>query len=301
MTASRTSCFLSLVALAGLMASCSGPADRVSGTDEHGNAVAARVFVVDSTGEPLEGVKVSLRPASWLEGEPLDSSSAEPTGWNAATNRDGFCLLPLGRLEEARTVSARQGDRAAAFQARPEGLGDRVLVMRPTGSVQGSVVAGSPGTKVRISGIPGVTFLDDSGRFVLPNLPAGVFQLVVSQGAGRTVVQSLTVGQGAATLLPPLPSPGAQSETLSVADAPTSPLPRPPEFLPAGGVFATAPTIQVRTDLVGATLETSLDGRTWSVVSGTLRPLVSVCLWARVTRLDGVVSQPVQSCYTIQP
>lgn len=301
MNACRTSLFASLAAVAGLLASCSDATDRVSGTDEHGNAVAARVFVVDSTGEPLAGAKVSLRPASWLEGEDLDSSSAEPTGWNATTVSDGSCLLPLGRLEEVRTLSARHGDRAAVFQAGPRGLDNRVLVMRATGSVQGTVVAGSPGTKVRISGVPGVAFLDDSGRFVLSDLPAGMLQLVLGQGAGRTVVESLTVGQGAATLVPALPAPGVRAETLSVADAPTSPLPRPPEFLPAGGVFASAPTIQVRTDLADAILETSLDGRTWSVVTGTLRPLVSVCLWARVTRVDGVVSQPVQACYTIEP
>lgn len=301
MNASRTSLLVSLAAAAGLVASCSDATDRVSGTDEHGNAVAARVFVVDSTGEPLEGVTVSLRPASWLEGDPLDSNSSEPTGWNAATNRDGSCLLPLGLLEEARTVSARKGDRAAAFQAGPRGLDNRVLVMRPTGSVQGSVVEGTPGTKVRIAGIPGVAFTDDSGRFVLGGIPAGTFRLMVGDASSGTVAESLVVREGAATLLPDLPAPGPQARTVSVAKAPTSPLPPVPEFLPAGGTFSAAPVIEVRSDVDGAMLETSLDGRTWSVVTGTLRPLVSVCLWARATSPEGVVSRPVRACYTLQP
>lgn len=283
------------------LASCSRAPERVVGTDEHGNAVSARITVVDESGEPIPGVMVSLRPRLWLDGEALDTVSSQPDGADATSGEDGSCQIRYGSSNEHRILSARHDGLGASFLGPSTSLGNRVLVLRPTGSVQGSVAEGGPGLPVRVAGIPGITWTDDSGRFSLSDLPVGVHRLEIGAGSVRTVAESMPVGAGQATILPTLPAPGVVDTAVSVAKASSAPLPGVPVFVPEAGTYTTPPTIEVRTADSSATVEVSTDGRVWEPVMGTLHPFVSICLFARSTNAEGVVSRPERACYVIQP
>lgn len=287
---------LYIVPLAAVLASCGSDA-QVAGTDEHGNAVAARVLVRDSSGAPAAGVAVVFRPSGWLDGEPLDSASSAGSG--CVTDRNGSCLFSPDSGSSDLTVRAGDGERAAAATVPSNTASDIVLRLAPTGSVQGSLQGAKAGVAVRVPGLPGIAWTDESGRFSLGSLPAGFRRVRV--GNGLVALDSVPVLSGkASTFALPMPvAPVAGPVVLDSIDV--RDLPNTPVFSPPGGTYATAQEIVFKGVDPGDAVETSLDGIRWEILNGSVRVMSSTCLKARAVHDGRILSNTSEACYVVGP
>ena len=287
--------FASLAAAALLCAGC-GDDSYVAGTDEHGNALAARVLVRDSSGAPAAGVYVVYRPAMWLDGDPLDTADGTH---RCVTDARGACPLP-DRASGDLAVRAGDGDRAAA--AVLPAMTDSVitLALRPTGSVQGRIVDAPSGLAVRVPGLPGIAWTDDSGRFSLGSLPEGTRRVVVGN-ASVLVVDSVPVRSNRAIDFQ-VPMPNATTGHAIVLDLfAVHELPPAPVFSPQGGTYRDILDISFPGLRAGDAVETSTDGIRWEVLNGSVRLMASTCISARTVRNGRIMSNVSSACYVLAP
>lgn len=182
-----------VVACALLLASCGG--DRISGRpggDQTENGVVA--MVLDTSGLPVVRARVVAYPASWLAFE-----SARPLTNNrtsAWTDTSGRAILPLDpgpwRIE---ILSA--GLRAQFKATVGTGLQDAGFhhLMAP-GSLEGVT---APNGWVAARGLAHAVRADSLGHFRLDSLPAGVVEIVATDGnhAWSTVIPGTTGDCGA--------------------------------------------------------------------------------------------------------
>lgn len=283
-----------------LMIACGCGDDRaVAGTDEHGNAMTARVLVRDSLGAPAAGVEVSLRPVDWLDGEPLDTSShssIETT--RCVTDARGLCVVTPG----AGGIALRAGDgELAAFAVLPRGTDSvTMLDLRPTGSVQGRLVGAGAGLVVRVPGIPGKAWTDDSGRFSLGSLPEGLRR--VSFGRTSRLVLDSVVVRSRRALDFQVVLPDTSIVRRFVLDTfGVHAKPRTPVFSPAGGTYDTILEVTFPSLETGDAIETSEDGIRWNVLNGSIRLMATACIQARVIRDGRILSNVSKACYVIAP
>lgn len=283
--------------LAALLASC-GDDSSVAGTDEHGNALAARVLVRDSSGAPATGVEVVFRPSAWLDGERLDSASF--AGSRCTTDSDGICPIDPGGVDSSLTVRAGDGERAAAATVSRATRSDVVLRLASTGSVQGILKGAGAGVRVRVPGLPGTAWTDDSGRFSLGSLPEGRRRLVVGS-ASLLVVDSVPV-RSRRVLDFQVPMPASTSHRTIVLDTfALHVLPPTPVFSPPGGTYSSVLDIVFPGLSAGDAVETSEDGIRWEVLNGSVRLMASACIAARTVRDGRIVSNVSRACYVLAP
>lgn len=288
----RTFLHLSLVAL---LWAC-GDDSAVAGTDEHGNAVAARVLVRDSSGAPAAGVEVVVRPAEWLDGDPLDS--AVFAGSRCVTAYDGSCPFAPDERSGILVVRAGDGEFAAAAAVSEKTESDIVLRLAPTGSVQGTLPDAKAGVPVRVPGLAGIAWTDDSGRFSLGSLPEGFLRVRIGASA-RTGLDSVPVRPRKATV------PGRSSTIMDSIEVVRSweefDLPSAPVFDPPAGTYSAVQEVSFLQLASSDAVETSLDGVRWEVLNGKVRVMSSLCLKARAIRDGRIVSNVSEACYIVAP
>jgi len=286
------------VAMLGLAAVfvCGCGDDRtVAGTDEHGNALAARVQVRDSSGAPAAGVLFEFRPTGWLDGDALDTSSSRV---RCVTDARGSCDLPEGGA----ALTLRAGDGEYAASGVVAGRTDSVITLelRPTGSVQGRIVGAGSGLVVRVPGLAGRAWTDDSGRFSLGSLPEGFRRLVVGS-ASALVLDSLPVRSRSAIDFQ-VAMPNITSGVAIVLDTfALLALPPTPVFSTPAGAFASAFDVSFPGLRTGEAVETSEDGVHWAVLNGSIRVTASSCIMARTVRDGRIVSNISKACYELAP
>lgn len=283
-----------------LLAAGCGDDHTVAGTDEHGNAVSARVLVRDSSGAPAVGVVVEFRPADWLDGEPLDTgaeSSRSPA--RCVTDGDGSCRIPASG---GKPLSIRAGDGEVAASGSIGNQTDTVIrmVLRPTGSVQGRLVGMGEGLLVRVPGLPGKAWTDETGRFSLGSLPEGMRRMVFGRQS-RLVLDSVPVRSRRALDFA-ITLPDTMVVRVQILDTfALHELPPPPVFSPGGGTYNSVLDIVFTGLGANDAVETSEDGIRWEALNGSIRLMASACIKARVVRDGRIVSNVSQACYELAP
>ncbi|QQS06078.1 MAG: hypothetical protein IPK50_04105 [Fibrobacterota bacterium] len=154
-----------------LLAGCVRVIDPL-GSDGPGIATTTRILVLDSAGNPAPYVEVVGRSAVWLDGEPVDSTGANPDGFRLRTGPDGMCIVP-NVANSSQVVRAGGKAQAAALWLGSDRDSFATLRIARTGSVQGVVPHFPAGLMVRAVGLEGVARTDEEGRFSLGSLPEG--------------------------------------------------------------------------------------------------------------------------------
>lgn len=290
--------FASLGLVAVFAVGCGDGSRQVVGTDEHGNALTARVVVRDSSGAPAVGVAVEFRPADWLDGEPLDTASESSRSLvRCITDGDGSCSIPASG---GKPLSIRAGDGEIAASAT---FGDQTesvirMVLRPTGSVQGRLLGMGGGLVVRVPGLPGKTWTDESGRFSLGSLPEGLRRMAFGEAA-LLVLDSLPVRPRRALDFEIVLPDTTMVRRFVLDTFAVHALPRTPEFSPPGGFYDSALALTFFGVEPGDDVETSVDGIHWEVLNGSIRLMASACIKARSVRDNRILSNIAQACYVL--
>ncbi|MBK8801569.1 MAG: hypothetical protein IPN71_05820 [Fibrobacteres bacterium] len=268
-----------------------------TGVDEHGNAMSARVRVVDANGRPQANAQVVIRPARWLPGEPLDSLGEEVDAAVIRTNADGFGTIS-GLREGAYMLRAGDSARAASIGiAWRDGLEDQQVQVDSVGSVVGYVPRAAAGLQVGVQGLDQIARIDSQGRFVLAFLPKGTHRVVVGSAARGTLLPRVEVQQGRLVDLGEIPF-----DSLSPREVPTAGVVvdrlLAPIVLPEAGTYRDS--VQARAWSVQASdsLYVSIDGASWEPwMERTIA--VNTCLQFKSVRSTAAYFPIRTVCYTI--
>lgn len=186
--------FLSVLAvLSLLLAACDMPW-RVaggSGTEtSNGEIVAGRVLMGD--GKPASGASVYVRPAAYLK-DTVGIDSLPPPA-DAVTDREGHFRLKLLETGSYK-AEVRDGKGSAVFIGFELKSLSKTLelvpeTLRPVGTLQGKAEP-APGMTgpmyVQVYGMERLVRTDDTGFFVIPDLPAGPIKFrVLSSSPGTS-------------------------------------------------------------------------------------------------------------------
>lgn len=289
-----------VLGIAALLVWGCGDDRTVAGTDEHGNAVKARVLVRDSAGAPAIGVAVDFRPVDWLDGEPLDTSSGvSGARTRCVTDAKGYCDVAPGATTDL-AVRAGEGEHAA-FAVLPAKTDSVItLGLRPTGSIQGRLVGMGSGVIVRVPGLAGKAWTDDSGRFSLGSLPEGLRRMAFGMSS-HLVLDSIPVRSRRALNFE-ITLPDTTVVRVLILDTfALHELPPAPVFSPPGGTYDSILDIVFPGLGADDAVETSADGIRWEVLNGSIRLMASACIKARVVRDGRIVSNVSQACYVLAP
>jgi hypothetical protein len=213
-------CSLSVILLAG----CVRVIDPL-GSDGPGIATTTRILVLDSAGNPAPDVEVVGRSAVWLDGEPVDSTGANPDGFRLRTGPDGTCIVP-NVANSSQVVRAGGKVQAAIMWLGPDRDSFATLRITRTGSVQGVVPHVPAGLMVRVVGLEGVARTDEEGRFSLGSLPEGPGWLYIGAIPYREgLAINFVVHSGRVAnlgILPFLPADSGLRQKVAVEDLPLS-------------------------------------------------------------------------------
>lgn len=278
-----------------LLSGC-GTSGAENGVDEHGNAITARLKVVDSTGHPLDGSEIVIRPATWLPGDPLDSTSTAPNAVRIRTRADGSCEIP----------ALRPGDYMARADHGPFAGMERVIwkqrdsatiAVGDVGAVRGRIPTAAPGTPVASLGMEQVGRTDSSGGFVLPFVAKGFHQIVAGHREHGTTIVNVEVAGLRATRIDSVPFDSLRSMEVQlravVEDVLLAPILSPPPGTYRDSVVVTARPL-FKTDTVKLVVDAST-AKTWS--SAVVES--SQCLQLTSIRPGARSSPLIVACYTI--
>ncbi len=181
-----------LAACAAFLAACDMPWKVAggSGTEtSNGEVVAARIFT--GKGAPVAGALVYARPADYLK-DTLGIDSISETPPDAITDENGFFRLNYLDAGSWKAEVRGSGGQAVLLGFDVEsGANPKVLIqdtLRPVGTLQGKVEIppGAAGSLyVQVYGMERLARTNDTGFFILPDLPAGQIKFrVLSSQAG---------------------------------------------------------------------------------------------------------------------
>lgn len=268
-----------------------------SGVDEHGNAISARVRVVDADGLPKANVEVVVRPSQWLPGEALDSLGAVPNAFRARTDVDGFCSIS-GLRKDAYALRAGDSLRAAvASLVWREGVNGLQVGLDSVGSLTGFVPSAAPGVQVGIQGLGQATHTDSAGMFVLPFVPQGTHRVVVGRVGNGTLLPQVEVHPGRLTDLGEVPFDSLRAQEVLASGVVAERL-LAPIIQPDAGVYLDSVRVRAWSVLASDSLYVSFDGSKWVPwVERTIKG--NSCLQFKSVRASAIYF-PIRSvCYTI--
>jgi hypothetical protein len=202
-------------------------------------------------------------------------------------------------MSGAIAVRAGDGERAAAVVLSALTDSVTLLGLRPTGSVQGRIAGARSGLSVRVPGLPGRAWTDDSGRFSLGSLPEGMRRLAL--GASRLVIDSVAVRSRRALDFDIVLPDTTVVRMLTLDTFAVHVLPPSPVFSPPGGTYDSILDISFPELRAGDAVETSVDGIRWDVLNGSIRLMASSCINARTVRDGRIVSNVSRACYVLAP
>lgn len=260
------------------------------GADDHGNAIALRIQVEDSTGAAQAGVRVTVRPESWIPEEGASASGV------AVSGLDGFCSfgsLPPGNY---RVVADGGATMATVVVAIEESASIRMSTYA-TGSIRGRLDGAARGTSVAIQGTDIVSEVDDSGAFRFHRLPVGIFRIMAGS-RGRLALERIPVLPRILSRLDEV----AFDSGRTAAIEPTLRLEAdlaPPVVDSLPGNYSGPLRLVFRPSPPSDLVEISLDGGDWIPIADAILLGTSRCLQARSRRGSETSASTGDLCYTL--
>lgn len=272
------------------------PESVAGGADDHGNAVSARILVVDSAGRPVVGAIIVVRPSTWLSGLPLDSTSAEPNAVRMETDRNGLCQIPSLRLDRY-VVRAGGLDQAGMAILDLKDADSLVLGIYATGAILGRLRGARNGTPIAMRGLEGQARSDSAGYFSLTGVPAGSIDLSTGTFDHGTAMEQIPVHSRMSSELEEIPF-DSTGRNLFRPIVLLRSQPLPPVFQPGPGHSTQMLVLSIVAPLLGDGLEISVNGGGWTPSDGVLRLGADACIRARSVRSSALVSPVSEACYT---
>jgi hypothetical protein len=180
-----------LSALAALSAfvliSCILGGDKVAGRgSEVENEIGVYGVLVDEGGKPVVGATIKAKPAAAGIGKFSAGERAAADSDSVATDAKGkyaFPELDAGKYDlfgsaQSRGLVVLIPEVVVKRAGLKQDLG--VDTLRAPGRIQGRMISGTQGVGGVLCYIPGTSFLavsDDSGKFVISNVPQGIYQV----------------------------------------------------------------------------------------------------------------------------
>lgn len=273
------------------MLGCQPGSDRIAGgADDHGNAIALRVQVEDSTGYPLAGMRVTVRPDSWVPGQELEPIE------DATSGPDGFCrfvALPPGPYR----IVADDGNAMSTETVTLDASTSVRMSAYAPGSIRGRLDGGRRGAPVAIAGTDIVSYVGDSGTFRFDRVPAGNFRLRAGARAELTI-NRVPVLPRILSRLDPVefqPASPMQAEPRVRLEADIA----PPTVDPLPGSYPGPLRLVFRPNPAKDSVEISFEIDVWIPIQDAIQLGSSRCLRARSRRGAETSPETRELCYIL--
>lgn len=271
---------------------CQSGSDRIAGgADDHGNAIALRVQVEDSTGSPAAGMRVTVRPESW---NPAEGSAPIAV---VTSGPDGSCKFEA-LAPGAYRVLADDGNTMSTGTVLLESTTSIRLNAYAPGSIRGRLEGGGHGgVLMSIAGTDLVSPVGDSGTFRFDRVPAGNFRLTAGTHAELTLDR-----------IPVLPR--ILSRLDPIAFDPSRPMriePRvrleadlaPPTVDPLPGSYPGPLRLVFKSNSDSDGVEIAFEDKVWIPIADAIQLGSSRCLRARSRRGGETSPETRDLCYTL--
>lgn len=281
-----------------ILFACDGQLPRsAGGSDDHGNAVSATVLVMDSTGAPVADVEVTVRPATWKSGDPLDTSSKAPDGAVGTTGPNGICRISALRPGDYTIVAGKWGQVGLSKISLRDSQGVSLGIYAP-GALAGRMLGAPPDTRVVLAGIDREVFTDSSGSFSVGGLPVASYDVQGGGAAGGVLLSQVSVVPRKVSSMMDVKYDSTRFQTFSPIIELTDDI-LPPSMSPAGGVFPGMVNVAISPAFLGDQFEISINGGPWYPTKVGVAIGGSECIRLRTRRggISGAVYS--QACFTI--
>lgn len=280
------------ICLAGILDGCQNPSERLAGgADDHGNAVALRVRVEDSSGTPSAGMRVTVRPESWNP-----ATDPDPVG-EATSGSDGSCQfhnLPPGSYR----VLADDGNTMSTETVMLESSAEVRLSAYAPGSIRGRLEgARQGGFLVSIAGTNLVASIGDSGAFRFDRVPAGSFRLIAGKRSELTL-DRVPVLPRILSRLDPVPFDSSLPSRLEPRVRLEAAL-APPMVDPLPGSYLGPVRIRFLPNPATDSVEIAFEDGIWIHIADAIQLGASRCLRARSRRGEETSMESSELCYIL--